>query len=665
MDFFTHQDQARKNTRLLVLLFSLAVLTLIGITNILVAVSYYYLQRGAKVTTAHYSASDIVGGLGWETFGSVSLVVIAVVLLAILFKWLMLGSGGKAVAEALGGRPIDPNTRDPQQRRVLNVVEEMAIASGMPVPPVYLLSHESGINAFAAGHTPADAVIGVTQGCIESFNRQQLQGVIAHEFSHILNGDMRLNLRLVAVLFGILFIGMIGELLLRSGSGYHGRYRRDSKTGQIAMLGVGLLAVGWLGSFFGRWIKSAVSRQREFLADASAVQFTRNPQGIADALKIIGGHNNHSELEAGDREEFSHMFFGSALSRLGGMFATHPPLEERIKRVEPGWNGQFIFAQPESVSYSGADATFAEQGQFQADAEKQRRQQATEAATVLAGAVLNNDYSQLNEAIAGEQDLQTISKLLTEIPQDLRAEAGDPFGAVALIFALLLDDDAAVLEKQVEYMQQCDMPGLAAHAKALHKRLLALHPSLRLPVLELCLPALKTMSEQQYKSVRRVSLLLIRADKQVSMFEWCLFHLVRHYMDAALGLAKPSRPQFKKINQIESEYCLLLSVLAWHGVGAADSLAADARQADAEKAFARGANTAGLYRQSLIAEADCDLDAFTRAVNKLANSYPLLKPRLLKGLADCAMHDDIVNPVEKEIITAVAAVIDSPLPRLK
>ncbi|MDO7653379.1 MAG: M48 family metallopeptidase, partial [Porticoccus sp.] len=277
--------------------------------------------------------------ISWQRFFMISLAVSGVIGCAIGYKWLQLSGGGKRVAEQLGGHRIAPNTNDIDEKKILNVVEEMAIASGMPVPSVYLLADEMGINAFAAGSSPADAVIGVTRGCIDQFDRQQLQGVIAHEFSHILNGDMRLNIRLIAILHGILFIGLIGRMLLQ------GNHRRRDKN-SLAALGFGLLAIGGLGQFFGNWIKSAVGRQREFLADASAVQFTRNPAGIANALKIIGGYQCHSQLQSSQAEAMSHLFFGQALNKVSRLFASHPPLEERIQRIEPAWDGHFIFREP-------------------------------------------------------------------------------------------------------------------------------------------------------------------------------------------------------------------------------------------------------------------------------------------------------------------------------
>jgi Zn-dependent protease with chaperone function len=336
-DFFERQDIARRNTTRLVILFALAVLTLIVSIDLLLAGVLGYLGRNPDT-----------GAINWALAADpqvLSLSIIGTLLVAgggSLFKIAQLRGGGQVVAEQLGGRLLNPDSTVPSEQQLLNVVQEMALASGAPTPPVYLMDNEAGINAFAAGFTPSDAVIGVTRGAAEAFTRDELQGVIAHEFSHILNGDMRLNIRLIGLLHGILIIGMLGYFVLRmaafSGVG-RSRSRENSSPLPMLALGAGLMAVGFFGMLFGNLIKAAVSRQREFLADASAVQFTRNPGGIAGALRRIGGATTGSGIESPNAPEASHMFFGLATSGFSGLFATHPPLAERIRRIDPSWDG--------------------------------------------------------------------------------------------------------------------------------------------------------------------------------------------------------------------------------------------------------------------------------------------------------------------------------------
>lgn len=359
MNFFEHQDSARRKTSHLVMLFVLAVLLLIGLTQLLVMAVLVWINgvpgQEWQMALQYFSWSmllKIAGGIG------------AIVLLGSLFKLTQLSSGGKVIAEALGGRLLNLNSGDADERKLLNVVQEMAIASGTPVPPVYLIE-EPAINAFAAGYKPADAVIGVTRGCIQQLDRDELQGVIAHEFSHIFNGDMRLNVRLIGVLHGILVLGMIGFFILHSVSrtGYRSRSSKNNSALPFLALGAGLMAIGYVGTFFGNWIKAAVSRQREFLADSSAVQFTRNPQGISGALKKIGGLSEGSRIENPQAAEMSHLFFGQAVQPFfSRLMATHPSLSERISRIEPNWNGRFsVTSSSASNSESRTDAEFSDQ----------------------------------------------------------------------------------------------------------------------------------------------------------------------------------------------------------------------------------------------------------------------------------------------------------------
>ncbi len=293
---------------------------------------------------------------------------LAVIAAGSLYKIWRLSDGGHTVAQLLGGRPVDPNTADPKERRVLNVVEEMAIASGLPVPTVYLLEREEGINAFAAGFTPQDAVIGVTRGALEILNREELQGVIAHELSHVFHGDTNLNLRLMGVLHGILVIALVGYFILRSTLRVASSNRKSGLVVVLPIAGLILLVIGYIGVFFGRLIKSAVSRQREFLADASSVQFTRNPQGIGGALKKIGGLSMGSLVMSPHAEQASHFFFSDGkLGKLRSAFsgvthfqflATHPPLAERIRRVDPRWDGVYPEVEaPPSGAWSRESST--------------------------------------------------------------------------------------------------------------------------------------------------------------------------------------------------------------------------------------------------------------------------------------------------------------------
>jgi Zn-dependent protease with chaperone function len=639
MDFFTQQDKARRNTGWLVVLFICAVVGLIALTNLLIGLTLFFvtqeetMQRGLSVVS-HTNTQTIASLFSWNTFGLVSLAVGGAVGCAILYKWLQLSSGGKAVAESLGGVRLYPNTDDPDQLQVLNVVEEMALAAGMPVPAVYLLEHEMGINAFAAGNGPVDAVIGVTKGCVQQFKRDELQGVIAHEFSHILNGDMRLNLRLIALLHGIVFIGLVGELLIRGSSSR----RSDNR---IAVLGIALLAIGWLGTFFGNLIKAAVSRQREFLADASAVQFTRNPDSIGNALKIIGGYSSGTEINDAHRSEVSHLFFGQAICSLSNMMATHPPLVDRILKVDPDWDGNYLYR-------SAASRTRKQEDDKITQAEK--REAFTQ--TVMTGAAVAAGVDP-DSLFSAQADLDQIRQDIERIPETLYQQAHDPFGAIALCYSLIIHVEPELKAKQWQLIAQCDIKGIEPLMRQLHPVVERLNREVRLPLIELLLPALKCMSPEQYKVFKHTLLLLIRADKKTDLFEWCLFQLVRHYLAGEFETKKEAKPRFKEASALSDEYQIILSLLAHHG---------HEDSADAERAFNRGAGAAGLYNLRLLPEDACDLERFIKAVNRLACAYPVLKPRLITGIKNCIYQDGKVTAGEREIVSSIAAVMDAPAP---
>ncbi|MEE8481802.1 MAG: M48 family metallopeptidase, partial [Acidiferrobacterales bacterium] len=432
MNFFESQDRVRKNTAKLVIFFFLAVATLIIMTNLLVMVVFGYINSQQM-----QDGGSLVQQMDWQTFAAVSIGVGIVVLVGSLYKIMALSAGGKAVAESLGGQLIPQNTQDLNQRKLLNIVEEMAIASGTPAPPVYLLTDEQGINAFAAGFSPRDAVIGVTQGTIEHLSRDQLQGVIAHEFSHIFNGDMRLNIRLMGVLHGILILGIIGYYILYSTSFSRRGRSNDKGAGGILALAIGLMVIGFAGTFFGGLIKAAVSRQREYLADASAVQFTRNPDGIAGALKRIGGLEFGSKVEAPGAPEVSHAFFAQGISGfMQAMSATHPPLAKRILRIDPQWDGKFD-------SSDKADSPAEVSTPAKKDA-------ADKMAAVITGAAVLTAIDQVGNP--KQETINYVRSLLAELSAVIKDAAHEPYGARAVIYSLLLDAEKDVRAKQLKQL---------------------------------------------------------------------------------------------------------------------------------------------------------------------------------------------------------------------
>ncbi|HCE3382965.1 M48 family metallopeptidase [Vibrio parahaemolyticus] len=529
MDFFHHQDTARQRTGLLVMLFTLAVLAITGLVSV-ISIGIYFYFTGEPFTTQSIISYCLLSFVG----------VLLVVSISSFIRLSELNAnGGRGVAESIGGKLISTDTSNAKHRQLLNVVEEMSIASGIPVPPVYVMAEEHGINAFAAGMSIDDAVIGVTQGALDAFSRDELQGVIAHEFSHILNGDMRLNTRLIGALFGITCIAHFGHLILdNSNSTRHvSRSSSDSNKGfaVIILIAIVCLVLGWLGTLFGNMIKAAISRQREFLADASAVQFTRNDQGIAGALKKIGSNVQGSTLNTKASDEMSHMMFGqSKLSGFSSLFATHPPLDERIRRIEPNWDG--IYAQ-----HSHAQSTAFDNEQ-------------------VSGFAVGGGSPASQSASPSEQLSETGQQLISQLPPELVDIAREPYSARFIAFALIFDGSDIQREMIKSYVP------LASQSTLLPWLDYDLPLHLRFPLLELALPALKSLSEAQKISLCKVLRELSETDNQYSLAEWCVINLLEKQLLASFGFIK----QHKTLKQLEESVFWLLRELAWVSHSQAD-----------------------------------------------------------------------------------------------
>lgn len=641
MNFFESQDRAHKNTAWLVFLFVLAVAALIVITNLLVMVVFANVD-GQQVR----EGGGQLRSWDWQTFAAVSVGVSAVVLAGSLYKIMTLSSGGKVVAEALGGQLVPTNTGDLKQRKLLNVVEEMAIASGTPAPPVYVLADEPGINAFAAGFSPRDAIIGVTQGAIDHLSRDQLQGVIAHEFSHIFNGDMRLNIRLMGVLNGILIIGTIGYYILYSVS-YSRRGRSGDKAAGLLALAIGLMAIGFAGTFFGGLIKAAVSRQREYLADASAVQFTRNPDGIAGALKRIGGLEYGSRVENPGAPEVSHAFFAQGVSGfMQSLSATHPPLAKRILRIDPQWDGQYDFTDQ-------ADAS-PEAGETRSEETMTREELAKKVATVITGATMADVANTIDQV--GNPDEETINHartLLSELPAGIKETARDPYGARAIIYAMFLGKGREIRGRQLKRLESYADPDVYALTLKLAGDMDGLDIGYRLPVLDIAIPALKQLSSDQYEGFRANVVALIEMDARVELMEWSLQKILFHHLDGQFFKPAPVRARYAHPARLGKEIRLVFSVLASAG---------QQNPGEAEKAFMAAVATLGLSGLTPLPEAEISLSDLDGALERLAALKPLMKPRILKACAVCIAADQKILPEEVELLRAFSDVLDCPMP---
>ena len=627
MNFFEQQAVARRTSARLVFLMAVA------IAGIVLAVD-------AVVWVATQSPELVL----FATLSSV-----AVIALGSLYRIASLGGGGEPVAQQLGGTLVPENTTEPGLRRLRNVVEEIAIASGVPVPKVYVLEHEAGINAFAAGYSTSDAVIAVTRGALDRLNRDELQGVVAHEFSHILNGDMRLNIRLVGVLFGILMIGLIGRKILE-----HGRFGgRGKNIGAILVAALVAMLIGYVGLFFGRMIKAGVSRTREKLADASAVQFTRQTQGLSGALKKIGGLHDGSRLnQRSDAEEVSHMLFGDGVGFdqlfAGNLFATHPPLLERIRALEPGFNDDAMARLQAQWRASPPDGMQEDVALGLGGGSGARLPGVTQALSVTPPMVA------AQVAAPGADDYRRADSIVIAIPDALRDLARQRESVMPLLLGLLLAGDEALAERQRVDIAARLGGEVADHAVRIHQQLTAdLHPMLRLPLAGLAFPVLRLRPRPQLDAFMDTVQAVVHADGQVSLFEYCLGRLLTVQVRESLDPSRYARFGRRKPGNVRKEFASLLAVVAQAG--------------HEDRASAQHAYLAGLQRvlprdhlpYVPPANGVLALDAVWEPLDALD---PLAKQAMVEAVTAAVSHDGRVSVAESELLRTICAVLHCPLP---
>ena len=607
MTFFEHQAAARRNTRVMVVLFLLAVVAVVLAVDLVVGAVWLWANDAQSVPPP---AIYVLGALGTA----------ALIFIVSAVNVLRLSRGGAAVAKMVGARAVGPDTTDPLERRLRNVVEEMAIASGVRVPEVYVMDEEGGLNAFAAGWNTSTAAVAVTRGMLETLTRDELQGVVAHEFSHVLNGDMRLNIRMMAVLAGIVFIGSVGEFLMRSARG-----SRDAKGFFLA--GLAVFLIGYIGLFFARLIKSAVSRQREFLADASSVQFTRNPDGIAGALDQIRSAPAGTLIANRYAEEMSHMFFGQSVKMwFGGLFATHPPIEERIRRVQPRFEPSAYRAGREEVLPSDVQAKGRRGGDIAAHWGRTPADSAALVGTFDAG---NIDYA---------------ARILNALPVELRTALRDAEGARATMLALLLAEPEAARAQQLAAITAKD---LAQRALGLMPHTRSLGAAFRLPVTDLALAAVKNASIEAKSELLGALESAVNADRRVSLHEFVVLTLVRDQLAPPAAIA-----QNRRLAQLNTEAATMLALVAHCGAGANQQALKEALQA-------------GIAQMAVPAVApELTLETVRNALEALRRLAPAEKETLVKGLFAAVTHDGTIRVAEAELMRVVGAVLDCPLPPL-
>ncbi len=652
MNFFEAQDSARRSTTLLIFLFILAIAFLLALSNFLVFEFLYFTEYGAL--TLSLSQLDPVFDFNLSIVLSVAILLF--IILGSLYKMVQLSAGGSVIAQHLGGVIIPRSSSDPLHKKILNIVEEIAIASGTPVPQVYILN-EQGINAFAAGWKTANAVIGITQGALERLTRDELQGVIAHEFSHIFNGDMRLNIRLIAILHGILMIGMLGGMILRSLR--YVRTSRNSKGGGQAVLlilGIGgaLAVIGYSGTFFGNWIKSLISRQREYLADASAVQFTRSSEGIANALKKIGGAIPGSALLAASVDEYSHAYF--AKGGTGGLsyfsFSTHPPLKQRILRIEPGWDGKYFFDErkPPGDSDTAHQVT---------DDERKKKF----ATSIVAGIGMGVAPTKIkfSDAMNALDNIGDVSREQVDaahvwrkqLPDAVLGHAENPYSAQALILALLLDENADIKTQQYDVLNKVIGEFHAKNVKQVQQDVAKLAGTQTLSLIDLTLPTLREMTVEQYQRFKLCTQQLVKADKKVDLREWIIQRVVLQHLDEQYGFRRKPVAKYFVLGSAKYASELMLSLLAYleHK---------DPQQARLAFDGARSSVGAGALR--LLPKEAMSLSSLNEAMDELEFLKPPIKKRFLQACVNCISHDGKVTIQAYELTRAIASSLDCPMP---
>jgi Zn-dependent protease with chaperone function len=638
VDFFARQEQSRRTSRALVGAFVLAFLIVALATTIVVAAGLrLYTENNALFlgteTWAEWLAGHggLIVGLAGGTF--------ALMVIASLYRAATLARGGGHVARMLGATRVSGEGTDPLERRLVNVVEEMALASGTPVPEIYVLEQEAGINAFAAGLTSTDAAIAVTRGALEHLERAELQGVIAHEFSHILNGDMRLNQQLIGLSFGILVLSLAGRWLLRSVRYTRGNRRGRNSGGVAAALAIGLalVVIGGIGVLLSRLIKAGVSRQRELLADASAVQFTREPEGLAGALKKIAGHS--ARIVSVDTEEVAHMLFERGTSRFSGWFATHPPLLERIRTLEPTFDPADL---PPPQPHTRTGPTAAGYG-------------ASTAGLAAAATAVVSTGSPLERA--GEIAAPAGAALRAAVPDELYHATRSRDSSLLVVLALALSGDEQTRRQQLALLER----QLGATRAELTARLFAdlarSSDELRLPVLELALPTLRERPREQLAYLAELLVRLKELDKAERLFDFVLLRVLKTYLrDSPGAVPAPPRPG-RKLDTRSAVRVLLANVAAY---GSADAAAANrAYAAGLESLGWRAASGDPTFDPPAVAR---DLEGLDAALTALTAIRPRDQERVLRGVLATIRADAITGVEERELFRVIAIVLDCPLP---
>jgi Zn-dependent protease with chaperone function len=631
MDFFQHQDQAHRRTLLLAVLLLLAVVAIAASVFTAVSLALGFVSPEVFLPRAFDLRHP---GFFWVTGGTFLLIVLATVI-----KAATLGDGGARLVQGMGAREI--GMRSGEREAVLrNVVEEMAIASGVPAPRVYVLPDEPSINGFVCGTRPANATLVVTRGALDQLRRDELQALVAHEFSHLCNGDTRLNLRLIAVLHGILLLAVCGRGLISGLRHVRIRSSRDSNSAggillAILVTGAALWLIGAAGEFFARLIKLAINRQREFLADASAVQFTRHPDALVSLLNKLRTDPQGGVVRNPRATEFSHFFFADALRRWGGWLTTHPPLEERIRRLLP----------------AGAPLPKPAAGLGQTPGALPARVQRAEGALAdlampLSAAAVAEAPEKVAEAVGAPQreHLRRTRDLLSGLDPAVREATQDPLSAQAVVAWVLLSSEADP-EEGLRWLLARVGDDLVLELRRLHRALAEMAPEIRLPLLDLSLPALRALTPDQHRVFRAWVDGLMDRDGERTLVELAVHQALRRHLGD-----RPGQPRRLHLRHTRLDPGLAREWLAY--------LVA----AERDPAAARRAALAVLHLPEEAGNPASPPRPFAFLLTQLARTAFSERRKLLIAAATAVAHDGHITPDEAEFVRAVADALDCPIP---
>lgn len=674
MDFQSEQDQARQGTARLVILLILGITAIVAVvTAILTGVLLY--ASGEVLPLQAFSVAAPVTTLG-------------IVGTSLLKSNQIRGGGGSYVAASMGGRPVDFNTLDASEKQLANVVEEIAIASGMPVPAVYVLDEEPGINAFAAGWSADNAAIGVTRGALQQLNRRELQGVIAHEFAHIANGDTRIKTRIIGWVYGIAIITVIGRLLL-----HHlwwaprSRNNRDNNNAALVIMaaGVALLIVGWAGTLFAQMIQAAVSRQREYLADASAVQYTRDPSGIGEALMKIGGMGNDNKVRAAHATETNHLFISSAMT---SVFASHPPLKDRISRLLPQWNGEYPApkrveaaaprtranggqsrrggrpqatwggALPAQVAIPGLPvdpAMLAAGGSTRTSSftppapAQQQAPPATSSRPPVDGARL---YGPPTFDGPTQEHIEHAQNLLARIPEPAQNFLHTKQGAVAAVVGALASDEPSIRPSQLAMAAQATFLDVG-YIDAAGRVITDLDRPLQLPAIDIALHSIRETPYEFKRSLVTTITAIGGAGDVDDLFRWILRRVLLRHLVAETDSGQ--RRQTVNLGGRLDEAITVYATLARYN-------SAGASQAGA--AFSAALATIGVADLALPNRSPDNFARLDTALDRLGDLERQARQDFVAGATAVVLHDGRATADEAELLRVVADAVGLPVPPL-